>query len=476
MRFPAFIGPSYALQSVNIDAQRCLNFYPEVNELGTGKEKEFAALIGTPGLRLLATAGSGPIRGLYTANNGSLFAVSGNSLYSLDSSWTVSSSLGTLVTTAGPVSMVDNGLQLMTVDGSNGYAWTLASSTFQQITDPNFYAADQVVVQDGYFIFNKKGTGQFFISALNGDTFDALDIGTAEGLADILIGLISDQRNLYLHGTNSTEVFYDSGATFPFERIQGAFIPLGCEAAFTIERMAGAIYWLGRDEKGRGIVYRAQGYQPTRISNHALETILKGLGDLSTARAWTYQQGGHGFYCLNLPGASTTWVFDAVTSLWHERSYLSNGVISRHRADCHAFAYNTNVVGDYETGRIYALDPDYYSDNGAEILGMRAAPHISKEMKQVMHQRFQLDVEAGVGLDGGVQGSDPQVALDWSDDGGHTWSNEHWTSIGRIGKTKNRAIFRRLGVSRDRVYRIKITDKVKRRILGADVTLEEGTS
>lgn len=476
MRFPGFIGPSYTLQSVNADAQRCVNLYPEMNEVGTGKEQEIAALVGTPGLRLLATVGSGPIRGIYSASTGTLFVVSGSSLYSVSSTF-VATLVGSLSTSAGAVSLADNGLQLILVDGTYGYYVTLTTAAFAQISDPDFLAADQVTFQDGYFIFNKDGSEQFFISGLNGVTFDALDIGTAEGFPDNLVGVISDQRNLCLFGTLSTEVFYNSGnVDFPFERIQGAFVPVGCMAAFSIAKLQGSVYWLGQDEHGRGIVYRMSGYQHQRISTHAIEKVIGGFDNLTLARAWTYQQGGHGFYCLNIPGAETTWVYDTTTTLWHERAYLSLGIMSRHRADCHAFAYNTNVVGDYQNGNIYSLDRTTYTDNSAAIVRMRSAPHITKGLKEVFHSLFQLDMESGVGLDGSGQGTIPQAMLQWSNDGGHTWSNERWANIGQLGNYGTRVIWRRLGSARDRVYRVKITDPVKVVLLGAELGVEEGAS
>jgi hypothetical protein len=419
------------------------------------------------------------VRGVYAASTGALFAVADNKLYQLTLSvdtWSYSE-LGTLNSGHGPVSMADNGEHVVIVDGSYGYVWTLDTSSFAQITDPDFPGADQVTFQDGYFIFNRPGTQQFFISGLNDTAFDALDIASAEGSPDNLVGLISDHQNLYLFGERSTEVFYDSGdADFPFVRTQGAIIEVGCGAAFTIAKAQGSVMWLGKDEMGRGLVYRAQGYQPQRISTHAIEKVMQDLGDISDARAWTYQQGGHVFYCLNLPGAETTWVYDLSTQLWHERAYLDQGQYERHRADCHAFAYETNVVGDYETGAVYALDPETYTDASAPILRERAAPHVSKTPVRLFHSAFQLDVEAGVGVDGGGQGSDPQAILQWSDDGGHSWSSERWASFGAMGARATRAMWRRLGSSRDRVYRVRISDPVKVTLLGADLEVEEGVA
>jgi hypothetical protein len=477
VRFPGFIGPSYTLSSVNADCQRCVNLYPEVNEVGTGKEREVATLVGTPGLRLLASLGAGPLRGTYTTSTGVLYVVSGSTLYSLTEAWAVTT-VGTLATSAGFVSLADNGIQLFLVDGSNGYYVTLSTQAFTHVTDPNFLGADQVTFQDGYFIFNKPNSQQFYISGLNDVSFDPTDISTAEGSPDSLVGLVSDQRNLYLFGTYSTEVFYDSGATFPFERIQGAFIAVGCMAAFSIAQLEQSVYWLGQDRNGRGIVYRVQGYQAQRVSTRALEIVISKFSSssLSSARAWSYTQNGHSFYAITFPGAESTWVYDVSTSLWHERASLNLGDLARHRADCHAFAYGTNVVGDYANGNLYALDGETYSDNGSPIPRIRSAPHMSQSLNRVFHSSFQLDMETGVGTDGSGQGSAPVAVLQWSDDGGHTWSNEKEASIGAIGSTKARAIFRRLGASRDRVYRVKITDPVKVVLLGAEIGVEAGVS
>lgn len=480
MRFPGFIGPSYTLQSVNVDCQRCVNLYPEINALGTGKEREVAALVPTPGLRLLVTLPTSPVRGEWRASNGQLFAVGGNKLYSVSSAW-VATEIGTLNTYTGYVSMSDNGTQLIAVDGQYGYAWNIETSSFTQITDEDFQPADYVAFLDGYFIFNKSGSGQFFyIDATDALTldFNALDIATAEGSPDELIGHVVSNQNLYAFGTQSIEVFYNGGdAENPFQRIQGAVIDVGCAAPFSIAKLGGTVYWLGGDETGSGIIYRAQGYQEERISTPAIESVIRGIDpdDLEDARAWTYQQGGHQFYCLNLPGHDATWVYDASTGLWHERTYLDQLALKRHRADCHAVAYGLNVVGDYENGNLYALDPDVYTDNETPIARIRTAPHISKGLKQLFHSRFQLDMQTGVGLITG-QGSDPQAMLQWSDDGGHNWSNERWSDIGKIGKTKTGVVWRRLGSSEDRVYRVRITDPVKTVLIGAEIEFEEGTA
>jgi hypothetical protein len=448
-----------------------------MNDLGTGKEREVAALVSTPGLRLLVTLAESVNRGMHRASNDEVFVVNGSKLYRISSAW-VATELGTLSTSTGPVSMADNGTHLAIVDGTNGYTWTIATDTFATISDPDFLAADQVTFQDGYFIFNKIASQQFFISDLNGVAFDALDIATAEGSPDNLVGIHSLNQNLYLFGKQSTEVFYNSGnADFPFERIQGAINGVGCSAAFSIQEVANSIIFVGGDKTGTGIVYRMQGYQAQRISTSAIESIIRGLSadDLADATAWTYQQGGHAFYCLNLPSHDATWCYDATTGLWHERTYLSSWGLQRHRAQCHALAHGENIVGDYESGAIYALDPDTYTDNTQEIVRLRAGPHFSQGLVKITHYSFQLDMETGVGLNTG-QGSDPVAVLQWSDDGGHTWSNEKYASVGAIGTYGTRVIWRRLGASRDRVYRVIISEPIKVVMIGAEINVEAGVA
>ena len=687
MRFKGFIGPSYTLQSVDVDCQRSVNLYPEINEEGTGTEGEVVSLVSTPGLPLLCTLPTGPIRGNYTDSNGQLWAVGGNVLYQISSSWTYAA-IGTLNTSTGPVSFSDNGSQVVVVDGSYGYyasistsaprnyftviqtdngtnvgngdfetgttaGWTLVNSAlsgtvptatatagvpfsvtstggtkanaasanlsftasdvspiagnfsgllsssaastvgdmllsaafniddedqssslnigfsydvgsgktpnmsgtslnsfavmiydvtnaawitptgvytmdtasgvgsaivsfpttenstayqlaiinvnsisgayniqfdsfdagpistaFAQITDPNFFGASQVTFMDGYFIFSRPGTDEFFLSPINSITpFNGLDIAAAEAAPENLQGLVAMQENVYLFSKRHFEIWYDSGNNdFPFTRVQGAVSQIGCAAAFSIATIQNTVYWLAQDNNGKTSVYCAQGLTPQRVSTYAIEKVLESLGDLSTARAWTYEQAGHPFYCLNLPGASTTWVFDASTNMWHERAHLAGGLYSRHLADCHAFAYNTNVVGDYSNGNIYSLDQTVFTDNGNAVVRERTTPHIAKDMNRIFHSALTLDIERGVGLTGSGQGTKPQAMLQWSNDGGHSWSNEHWVSIGAIGSYGMRAIWRRLGQSRSRVYRVRISDPVKVTLIGADLEIEEGAA
>ena len=502
------LGSTYVARSVNAADARMVNLFPEiVPEAG----KEPAFLNRAPGLKLLNTIGNGPIRGLwaFSSSDSTAFVVSGTQLYKITTSY-VATLIGTVAGT-GPVSLADNGTQLFIAAKGPSYIYTNTTNAFGQITDPDFPGAVTVCYLDGYFVFNEPNSQKMWVTQLlNGTSIDPLEFASTEGSPDGLVAVASNFREVWAFGTNSIEVWYDVGATdYPLQRIQGAFNELGCAAPYSVAKMDNGLFWLGRDRRGQGIVYRANGYTGVRISTHAVEWQIQQYADMSDAIGYTYQQDGHSFYVLVFPSANTTWVYDAATQAWHERAGFNNGEFTRHRSNCQMAFNNKIVVGDFQNGNIYAFDLDDFSDNGSIqkwLRSWRALPTGQNNLKRTTQHMMQLDCESGVGLNGYVipeviylqtendtflitesddyliaeqetvatQGADPQVMLRWSDDGGHTWSNEHWASMGKIGQYYKRVIWRRLGMTvklRDRVYEASGTDPVKIAIMGAELIL-----
>ena len=472
MDFP-FIGPAYLHRSANVAAQRCVNLYPEIVEVQN--EKTRIVLLGSPGKSLFCTLPKSPIRAEWLASNGRAFAVAGDSLYELFSSGAYSL-IGSLSSTTGRVSIADNGLQMMMVDGVHGYILTFSTNIYAQITDPDFPGADLVGFLDGYFIFNIPNTGRFGITALyDGFDINSLDIATAEGSPDNLVSLIVDHRKVWLLGTQSGEIFFNSGnSSFPIERIQGAFMETGCAAKFSVAKLDNSIFWLGADDKGAGIVYRAQNYEPLIISTRAIEQAIRTYSDISDATAYVYQEEGHYFYVLNFPTGNATWVYDVSTQMWHERAYLNiDGSLSRDRAENHVYAFGQHLVGDCNSGNIYISSVTIYSDYDRPLKAIRSSPHSTgPDMNGVFYKMFELGIDAGVGLDGVQQGDDPQVMLRWSNDGGNSWSTYKNRALGRIGEFTKRLRWNRLGWSRDRVFEVSITDPAPRVLMSATVLAE----
>jgi len=320
------------------------------------------------------------------------------------------------------------------------------------------------------------------VNPANGDyiyplVFNALDFASADGSPDGVVAINVDHRQMWVFGTDSTEVWYNAGlANFPLTNIQGAFNEIGCVAAFSVAKLDNTLFWLGTDARGQGIVYRAQGYAAARVSTHAIEYAIAQYGNISDALAYTYQEEGHSFYVLTFPSANATWVYDVATQAWHERAGFVNGNFTRHRSNCQCNFGGNIIVGDFENGNIYTLDLGVYADNGQPqkwLRSWRALPTGQNNLKRTAQHTLQLECESGTGLNDG-QGSDPAVMLRWSDDGGHTWSNEHWSYMGKIGQYYKRVFWRRLGMTlklRDRVYEISGTDPIKIDITGAELII-----
>jgi hypothetical protein len=469
------LGQSYVARSVNAADSRMVNLFPEATPQA-GKTAGF--LNRAPGLRLLATLGTGPIRGLWSPDPNGLYAyvISGNTFYRIDTSY--NAEVYGYVSGTGQVSMADNGTQLFIASNPDGYIFNMTTLIFAPITDVDFPGAVTVGYLDGYFVFNEPNSQRVWTTVLlDGSSVDPLDFASAEGSPDGLVSLIIDHREAWLFGTNSVEVWYDAGnAGFPLTRIQGAYNEIGCVAAYSVAKLDNGVFWLGGDARGEGIVYRTNGYTGQRVSTHAIEWQIQQYGDISDAIGYTYQQDGHAFYVLIFPSAGATWVYDVATDNWHERAAWVNGAYTRHRSNCQMAFNHQVIVGDYNDGRIYAFDLETYSDDDQPqrwLRSWRALPQDQNTLVRTAQHSLQLDAETGVGLNNG-QGNAPEAMLRWSDDGGHTWSNEHWSSMGAIGAYGTRTFWRRLGMTdklRDRVYEVSGTDPVKIAIVGANLLL-----
>jgi hypothetical protein len=511
------LGASYVARSINASDNRCVNLFPEAIPEG-GKTAGF--LNRAPGLEFLQTVGTGPIRALWAhqTSGSDFYVVSGIEVYKLISMTGTPQLIGT-VSGTGPVSIADNGAVLFFACNGTSYTWYEPTNSFNQITDVNFPGAVTVSYLDTQFIFNEPNSQRIWsvdtINPANGDyiyplVFDPLFFSSADGSPDGVVAVNADHRQLWVFGTNSTEVWYNAGlANFPLTPIQGAFNEIGCVAAYSVAKLDNTLFWLGTDARGQGIVYKANGYTGVRVSTHAIEYAIAQYGDLSNALAYTYQQEGHAFYVLIFPSANATWVYDVSTQAWHERAGFVDGEFTRHRSNCQCNFGGNTIVGDFENGNIYKFNLDVYADNGGIqkwLRSWRALPTGQNNLKRTAQHSLQLDAETGVGLNGSMiaetiylqtedgnflvaengddlisddttpitQGSVPEAMLRWSDDGGHTWSNEHWREMGAIGQFGYRTIWRRLGMTqkiRDRVYEVSGTDPVKIAIMGAELLI-----
>ena len=441
-------------KSPTVTAQRHLNLYAEVQR---DQDKVALAFYGTPGTTLRKSLGDTPIRG-WIAVGDLYYVVHRGTLYEINNAGTATSR-GTLNTTSGRVDMAYDGTLILMVDGTNGYTFTISTLTFAQIGDADFpNGARTCTWLDGQFIVDDGDSDQFFISA-NGTSWDALDFATAESQPDGIVRVFEDNGEILLFGETTTEPWGNvGGAEFPFQPIKGAIVEFGLAARWSLTKFNSGVAGLMKNANGQVQVMFIQGYVPRPISTQEIDAVINDYATVSDATGFAYLLGGHPMYQINFPTVMKSWLFDASTTLWTSLEYGLDG--ERHRGEMSLDYLNKTIIADYSNGSIYNLDSDTYTDNGTAIAREIIGRHFFRDNQRVIVDELFVDFQPGVGLTSG-QGNDPQAMLAVSRDGGITYGNESWTTIGKIGKYLNRVVWRRLGLARDWVFKIRITDPVK---------------
>ena len=460
-----FAVNAYKSRSRLLSSERVLNYYAEPSPVDSPFKA--AAIFNTPGtISWISTiANYNSVFGMQVMGD-YLYVVIGLILYQISTNKAVIA-LGTLGTAPGPVIMTENGVQLTILTQTGiSYYYDISNTTFGQITSVNYQLASSVTSLDGYTIFSVQDSGQFFISALRDTTsYSALDFATAEALSDNIVRIVTYNRQLFIFGTNSIEVWYDTGnVTFPFQRIDGVLVQRGLGAKLSIAIEMDGIYWLGEDK----IVYRTRDYLPQKISTFAIDSEINSYIRTDDAVAFIYTQEGHKFYCLTFPTAKKTWVYDLTTELWHERGSFNSAQTEVQEWGCQyqAFFAGLNIVNGRRNGKLYFLDLDTYTEDGVPIVSEAISATQFDNYNYQTFARLSLVMDFGVGVNGSGQGSDPTIMMQFSIDGGYTWSQTTEASVGRIGVYPQEVFWDRLGLGRSIIFKITTSDPVRRTILG----------
>lgn len=446
----------YEGDSVNLSSFRCVNLYPE-KIIGDSSK---VALIGTPGFTRLTTIGTGPIRGAIE-HLGDAYFVSGNEVIKYTTLGVKTTLSGTLNTTAGLVSMSSNGVsggQFTITDGTNGY--TCDGSTITTITDAQYLASPtKNCFIDGYTATVFDDTDYFMLS----DAYDSTSYTTTfkargERDPDKLKNVAANNRQLWLFGETTTEIWYNSGNTMPFDPLPNGFVEIGIHAPNSLANLGNlGLIWMAQDKKGKGQIIHALGFQSRELTTPTILSIWRTYSRIDDATAFTYQEAGHTFYVLSFPTANRTWVYDITTDLWHERM---RDQVGRIRAGCYIYFNGQHIVGDFENSNIYEMSIGTYTDNTDYIHRYFTTAHAEETGATIRHNYLDLEAEVGVGLANG-QGNDPQIWMDYSNDGGHLFNNKRYADLGIGGAFSQMIRWPFLGNSANRVYRIGTSEPVK---------------
>ena len=448
-----------------ISPQQLVNMYVIKDE----KSKTGNSLVPMVGRKKVIEFDEGDaVRNMYTYRN-YMYAVSGNKIYRIDSLLNPAL-LGTISNSAGFVSIAENENEIIFINGIDGYVFNRISSTFTTISAAGFPANPQSVVNfGGYFVVNDAGSNQFFISGSNdGLSWNALDFALMQSEPDEITAIATINNRLFLFGKKVTEIWYNAGAAdFPFRRDNNLLLQYGCKSVGSIAVGYQLMFWLAGSKEGGISVVVTDGTTPKVISTPAIDYALQQFSDTTNTNSLLYKIDGHIFYELSFTNEDKTFIYDLTSNIWAQAMELDK---SRSTDNCHAFYNEKHYAGSSTERKIYEISSDFYSNDGENIYyeiisGHFADPHLRK----LRIARVNLDILAGDELN---ENDLPEVFMSFSKDGGRSFSDKKTGSIGKIGQRLYRCIFRRLGSSRDWVFKFEFFGKTKFMVFNAVVDYE----
>ena len=436
---------SYSGRTRVAATERCVNLYPERNLSINAQTVDASTivLIGAPGCRpfLDVPGDDSDIVHFHSANR-DLFVWTRQGVYRMDRDGrhlnrVFSGSIGVNVSAAHGVSIADSGrrqLSLWWTDGIKSYIYNLLTDQVNALSDDtSFLPPSATAFLDGYALFTRRGTDEFFWSdVLEFDEFNGLNFASAEGGPDELQTLVPFDRELWLIGRDNTEVFQNTGdVDLPFQRIGNAFFETGTPNAQTVVKLHREIYMVAQDLR----VYRgsSRSYRLEPISTHqGLDHDLNTYG-VEGAFAFGVTMEGHDFYWLTLPSANRTWVYDLAVDEWHERSTLVDGLPHRCIEGCDNETYGRHFATAGIThegksyiggaGHVYELTLDYGRDGDARIMREAATSPLFLGGDRVEYKSVELEFQNACGNED-INLREPgyeSVTLAWTDNQAKSW-------------------------------------------------------
>lgn len=465
---PQFTGKDYTPFSSKADAQRLMCLYRETIQSGDG-ETDYV-LYKTPGMLAQFTQGS-DWRGIFELND-TIFAVIDATLVNLDSAYAPAAVYpGAIANDGKPVVFCANPDTLVFTSAGILYAVNAGAVTMPAITG---VALSCAFIQ-GYFVYLST-QNQFYFS-VDGLTWNAIDFQTVESSANSVIAMIADHNELWMLGNRITSVYtVGTDPNTPFVQRQDAFIQEGIAAASSVVAMDEGLLWVAKNKNGDRVVVRTSGFQSQTVSTYEQANILRQMATVDDCIGLSFQLNGHRMCWFVFPSENVTLGYDATENEWYRVGYWNalTSAYERVRANCVASAFGKILVGDYANGILYDLSPDHFDDNGNAIRWVRECPHITKNGKRVEIAQLSVFGQTGVGLAvaSNVNGYNPSITLQYSQDGGETWSDEEAVSMGKIGEYGVQMFWNRLGIADDWVFRFLGTDPVKIALTGASFEAE----
>lgn len=448
-----------------------LNLLPEADKSGT-----YRAVKDVPGLTLFSTLTSGAGRSNLFVNSGFMYAIAGTDLIRANEFGTVTvlgsvggSGRGQIFANAVPG---DN--QIMVLNGvGQGYVYTDGAGLVQ-VTDPDFLetVAGTVLGERGWFA--RRDTNEFFGSDISDfAAYNPLTFASAEQDPDQVVTVIKKKSTLWVLGSESIEPWQTiNDATLPLRQITGASKDRGIAATHSLADAGDRFCWLADDLTVRSM----EGSQMSVISDLEFHLRVRGDGTpdfpgfavTDDAIGFFLDGPEHKIYYITFPTAGYTWGFDFNTGLAHRREsegvgYWRVGAIT---------LFNNRLYGlDVVDGFIYELDQGAKDENGTIMRRQLTTPSITS-LKNWTMPYVELEMETGQTED---PTADPVMIVEYSKDGGYTFTTWGHIELGKFGDYGARVPMRQFGRTqrfKHFIFRFTITDAVRVQLYSLNAVIE----
>jgi hypothetical protein len=350
----------------------------------------------------------------------------------------------------------------------------IESGTVADFTDADLPAPNSVCFKDGFFFFG-IGDGRCFASGINAETVASTDWTRAESSPDGLVRVFALPSGIALAGENSTEIFANTAEPtgFPFSR--AAVLPFGLFGQFAVtgfeEGFSGDPLVVAND----GSVHLIRGFSSEKVSTSDLEAMIVGISDRTTLTASCYMDGGQSVYVLSC--ADWTWEFSPPSNTapihWRERASIGD---VRWRAGITVGAFDEWLALDETTAAMYRLDSEYRREADEQLVWEVRSTQAHRFPGRAVINKASFDMKTGVGIDVGADPieTNPVVGISWSDDGGITFGNELFRSLGTQAEIvpitiNNCGLTRQFG----RQWKLRVADPVIVALYGGAMQVEE---
>ena len=456
-----FVGGENQSRSKFWSSQSSVNLYVDSQRTGSTA----SCLMPWPGEKMFSSGSDQPSRG-FTLHDGNPYLIEGDRLIKIDS-FGAREDLG-YINGSGRCSFATDGVNLIIRTGSKTYIY---NGSLFEVTDTDIENGQTAAYINSQVIY--QGVGQRFGVADAGDPFnvDGLNYASAESYPDDIVQIVAFNERLYIGGTQSLEVWYNSlDGTPPFTRIGQSTTQVGVASPFSMATSDEYLYFLGSDS----VAYRVSAYQPESVTPSAIAKELR-ESDKSDSQGYTVQIDGQYFYILQFPTSNKTLAYSEATGEWIRLSTGLGKDIPRHLINGYVYAFGKHLISDYRNGNIFEWDFDTYTSNGDEIVRQRdSAPingiQLGVPGSRLLMSKAEFMFETGVGTSDSV---DPSVMVSCSTNGGRSFTNETWINLGRSGENVLRVEWYKMISFYEIVLRIRVSDPNFVGIRGSSMSIKE---